>query len=193
MESPVPDIRLRALNGAPVHRDRSFVLYWMTGQRRLGWNFALDQALYRARSLQLPLVILEALRCDYPWAADRHHRFVLDGMRDGRVFYYPYVEPEEGAGKGLLAALGGRAAVVVTDDMPHFFYPAMLDAAARGLDVRLEAVDSHGVLPMREPGRGFTAAYHFRIHLHKVLLDHVGAAPVRPLPPGSTPQGLTPI
>jgi len=53
----------------------------------------------------------------------------------------------------------------------------MLEAAARQLPVPLEAVDSHGLLPIREPARGFTAAYHFRIHLHKVFLDHVGDRP----------------
>jgi deoxyribodipyrimidine photo-lyase len=184
MESPVPDSRVRTLNQAGIRQYGSFVLYWMIGQRRLRWNFALDQAIHHARSLGVPLVILEALRCDYPWAADRHHRFVLDGMRDHRavtrernVLYYPYVEPDKGAGKGLLEAMGRHAAVVVTDDMPHFFYPAMLGAAGRALAVRLEAVDSHGLLPVGQPDRDFTAAYHFRIHLHKVLLEHVGAAP----------------
>ncbi|HSG48033.1 MAG TPA: hypothetical protein VLA43_09495 [Longimicrobiales bacterium] len=184
MESAIPPIRIRALNQRAVRPDGDFVLYWMVAQRRLGWNFALDRAVEHALELGRPLVILEALRCDYPWASVRHHRFVLDGMRDHAatagefpVRYLPYVEPERGAGKGLLASLGKRACVLVTDDAPHFFYPAMLDAAARQVPVLLEAVDSHGLLPLREPQRGFTAAYHFRIHLHKVLLEQVGDRP----------------
>ena len=27
-------------------------------------------------------MILEALRCGYPWASDRLHRFVMEGMKD---------------------------------------------------------------------------------------------------------------
>ena len=38
--------------------------------------------LWWARRLRRPLVVLEALRCGYPWASDRLHRFVLDGMAD---------------------------------------------------------------------------------------------------------------
>lgn len=79
---PVPPARIRTLNDRPVRPDGAYVLYWMTASRRLGWNFALDRAVEVARSLRRPLVILEALRCDYPWASARHHRFVLDGMAD---------------------------------------------------------------------------------------------------------------
>ncbi|MEJ2540508.1 MAG: deoxyribodipyrimidine photolyase [Gemmatimonadota bacterium] len=184
MSSRVPSLRIRSLSSAAPSGDGDFVLYWMIGQRRLRWNFALDRAVEWARELDRPLVILEALRIDYPWAAPRHHRFVLDGMgehreelRDGRVRYLAYVEPEVGAGRGLLHALAARAAVVVTDDMPHFFYPAMLDAASRQVPVRFEAVDSHGLLPIREPERDFTVAHSFRRYLHKRLPDHLGTAP----------------
>ncbi|UCC23921.1 MAG: hypothetical protein JSU98_09285 [Gemmatimonadales bacterium] len=198
MASTVPPLRLRALNRAPIRGDRSYVLYWMIGQRRIAWNFALDRAVERARALRRPLVILEALRCDYPWASLRHHRFALDGMRDHRkacaglpVFHYPYVEPSPGAGRGLLEALAHGAAAVVTDDMPFFFFPRMLEAAARKLDVRLEAVDSHGLLPLRQPDRDFITAYSFRIHLHKHLLLHLGEMP-RPTPmeEGSLPSAV---
>ena len=186
MRFPVPDLRIRTLSDREVRREGEFVLYWMIGQRRLHWNFALDRAVSRALELGRPLVILEALRIDYPWASPRHHRFVLDGMGDhraalasGPVRYLAYVEPEKGAGKGLLEALAERAAVVVTDDMPHFFYPAMLDAAAEQVPVRFEAVDSHGLLPIREPDRDFTVAHSFRRYLHKTLPDHL---PERPQP-----------
>ena len=41
------------------------------------------------------------------------------------ALYYSYVEPRQGAGKGLLEALGRRSCVVVTDDFPAFFLPQM--------------------------------------------------------------------
>jgi deoxyribodipyrimidine photo-lyase len=79
----------------------------MTAFRRLEWNFALERAVEWARSTRRPLLILEALRVDHPWASRRMHQFVVDGMADHRARlegtragYYPYVEPEKGAGKG---------------------------------------------------------------------------------------------
>lgn len=180
----IPAERLSPLNDAPIHGDRDYVLYWMVTQRRLEWNFALDHALDWSRTLAKPLVVLEALRVDYPWSSPRHHRFALDGMREHQdrlantpVTYLPYVEPEPGAGKGLLAALASRACVVVSDDYPVFFLPSMQAAAARRLDVRLERVDSNGLLPMRAAARTFTAAVHFRRHLHKRLPDHLADSP----------------
>lgn len=180
----VPDVRVRPLNAAPTRPDRRYILYWMTAFRRVRWSFALDRAVEHARALSRPLVILEGLRAGYPHASDRHHRFVLEGMRDtarlleGRpVLYHPYVEPTPGAGKGLLEALAAQACVVVADDWPCFFLPRMLEAAAGRLDVRLEAVDGNGLLPLRATDRVFTTAHSFRIHLQKVLADHLAHAP----------------
>ncbi|MBT8335428.1 MAG: deoxyribodipyrimidine photolyase [Gemmatimonadetes bacterium] len=196
----VPDARVSALNDAGLRGDGDFVLYWMVTQRRLEWNYALDQAVGYARKLGVPLVILEALRVGYRWSSPRHHRFALDGMRehrqrlaDGSVTYLAYVEPEEGAGKGLLETLASRAAVIVTDDYPVFFVPRMQHAAGRALDVRLERVDSNGLLPMRSAGRTFFAAQHFRRHLHKNLPALFGEAPEAAPFDGGLPEGPAPL
>jgi deoxyribodipyrimidine photo-lyase len=172
----VPEIRVQACNGAPVNGRGEFVLYWMIAHRRTTWNFSLQRAVDWAQQLNRPLIVLEALRCDYPWASDRLHQFVIEGMSDNarrlraaRVLYYPYVEPERGAGRGLLAALGARACVVVTDDYPAFFLPRVVEAAAARLGVRLEKVDSNGLLPMRTADRVFSSAYSFRRFLQKTL------------------------
>jgi deoxyribodipyrimidine photo-lyase len=186
---PVSAVRIRELRAAPVRPERSFVLYWMTSARRLRWNHALDRALEHARALGLPLLVFEALRASYPWASERFHAFVIDGMHDNAaeaeaagVTYLPYVERQADEGKGLLAALAADAAVVVTDDFPTYFLPNMLSAAVPAIDVRFEAVDSNGVLPLAQPGRTFTMAQHFRRHLHKHvvpwLLDRPSAAPL---------------
>lgn len=184
----VPSIRIRTVNDQPVREDGSWVLYWMIASRRLEWNFGLQRAVDHARELGLPLVILEALRVGYPWASDRLHRFVLDGMaehaqrlEDSKVVYHPYVEPEEGAGKGLVAALAESAAVVVTDDYPAFFLPRMVAAAGEQLGVRLEAVDSNGLLPLAAVDKVFSRAYDFRRYLQKELPPHLDALP-RPFP-----------
>lgn len=178
------DLRLHAANGRPANPEGDYVLYWMIAARRLRFNFALDRALALCRELGKPLVVFEPLRCGYEWASDRHHRFVLDGMAGhakelagSPVAYYPYVEPEAGAGSGLLAALAARAAVVVTDDYPCFFLPRMVESAAARVAVRLETVDSNGLLPLRAADKEFTAAYHFRRFLQRELPRHLGQLP----------------
>jgi deoxyribodipyrimidine photo-lyase len=169
-----------------IHEDGAYVLYWTIASRRLTSNFALDRAVALARELGKPLVILEALRCGYRWASDRIHAFVLDGMRenasalaDGPVRHYAYVEPTPGAGRGLLAALAERACVVVTDDFPSFFLPRMVEAAARKLPVRLEAVDSNGLLPLRAAEKVYNTAHEFRRFLQKTLPGHLDVFPRR--------------
>lgn len=178
-------MRVRAANDRAVRPDGSWVLYWMIASRRTSFNFALQHAAERARELGRPLVILEALRSGYPWASDRLHHFVLDGMADTRrrlagrpVAYHPYVEPEHGAGRGLLAALAADAALVVTDEFPTFFLPRMVAAAAGCLPVRLEAVDGNGLLPMAAASRAFPTAYAFRRFLQRELPVHLETVPL---------------
>jgi deoxyribodipyrimidine photo-lyase len=177
--SSVPEIRIRSGNSLPVLQSKDFVLYWMTASRRTTWNFALDRAVEWAEKLRKPLIILEALRCGYPWASDRMHRFVLDGMAENAcrfegtdVLYYPYLELAPNAGKGLLAALASRACIVVTDDFPCFFLPRMVASAARQVAVLMEVVDSNGMLPMRQAEEAFPTAYAFRRFLQRELPRH---------------------
>lgn len=176
----VPDARIRLLVERPAHPEGRFVLYWMLTARRLHSNFGLDRAVYWAEQLGRPLVIFEELRHDYAWASPRMHRFALDGMREhaeclraGPVTYLPYVEPHPGAREGLLEALAAHACVVVSDDYPVWDVPQLLSAASQRVGVRFEAVDSNGLLPMRSACRDFTAAVHFRRHLHKELSPHL--------------------
>jgi deoxyribodipyrimidine photo-lyase len=180
----VPEIRITRLNEAPVRTDGRFVLYWMTAFRRTRCNFSLQRAAEWAEDLKKPLVILEALRCDYPWASDRIHAFVLQGMRENhgkaaasRVTHYPYVEDAKSAGKGLLESLARLACAVVTDDYPAFFLPRMIRAAASRIETRMEAVDANGILPLKVPEQVFGTAYAFRRFLQKHLPDHLGDFP----------------
>ncbi len=182
--STTPADRIRSLNDHPVARERDCVLYWMTSARRTQSNFALQRAAEWSRELQRPLLVLEALRCGYRYASDRFHRFVLEGMADQAracaargIVYHAYVEPEPGAGKGLLAALGARACVVVADDHPGFFLPRMLAAGAAQLDVRCEAVDGNGLLPIRAATREHLRAFSFRRFLQRELPHHLAVMP----------------
>lgn len=176
MKGAVPDLHRQEANEAPVQPEGEFVRYWMAAFRRLHWNFSLQRAVEWAGHLQKPLVILKPLRVDYPWASRRLHGFVLDGMQEQEarleaspVLYYPYVEGAAGGGGGLLLALAERACVVVGDDYPCFFLLRMLAAAASRVGVRLEKVDSNGLLPLREASRVFLRAYSFRRFLQQKL------------------------
>jgi deoxyribodipyrimidine photo-lyase len=177
-------LRIQKANDADVNSRGKFILYWMIANRRTGWNYALEHAVDWAGELDRPLVILEALRSGYPWANDRLHRFILDGMADNSkrlknraVTYYPYVEPKPGAGKGLLSAFAQHACTIVTDDFPAFFLPRMVSSVSPRLPVKLEKIDSNGVLPMRATDRVFPTAYAFRRFLQKNLPDHLVERP----------------
>jgi deoxyribodipyrimidine photo-lyase len=184
--SSIPDLRLRGVNGLEVSTAGDYVLYWMISFRRGTYNFSLDRAVEWSKRLNKPLVILEALRCDYPWASDRLHKFVIEGMADNaahfankRVVYYPYLEASRGAGKGLLKELASRACVVISDDFPCFFLPHMIDAATTQIPVRFELVDANGLLPLRAADKVFARAFDFRRFLQKNLLPHLADVPQR--------------
>ena len=173
---PLSLSRIHVLNTLPVTNDGRFVLYWMVTARRLRFNFALQHAVAFANTLRLPLVILEALRCDYPWANDRLHAFALEGMAanasgidDSSVVYYPYVEPRRHQARGLLRSLSAHAAVIVTDFHPGFFIPRMLASAAQQAKCRLEAVDSNGLIPLADHGRAFPTARGYRAFVQRSL------------------------
>ncbi|QEG40968.1 deoxyribodipyrimidine photolyase [Roseimaritima ulvae] len=184
----VPDVRIRVVNDMPPRADGKhegdYVLYWMIAFRRPRYNFSLQRAVEWAKKLEKPLVIMEGLQCDYRWASDRLHRFVIEGMADNAahfankpVLYYPYVEPDHRAGQGLLKELASRAAVVISDDFPCFFLPRMIRLIRRVIPCRFEVVDSNGLLPMRAADKVFARAYDFRRFLQKNLLPHLAEIP----------------
>jgi deoxyribodipyrimidine photo-lyase len=167
-----------------VRPDAAYVLYWMTAYRRTQSNFSLQRAIEWALHLELPLVVLSALRLDYPFASDRIHSFLLDSMEDvsqdlapTRAHLFSYVEPTPGAGKGLLAALAAEAALVVTDDAPVFFLPAMTKAAAARTPVLMEGVDHNGLLPLAATDKVFLRAYDLRRFLQRELPPYLLETP----------------
>ncbi len=187
MASIVPSIRISQCNNHLVNHEGEFVLYWMVANRRIDFNYSLQRAIEWAVELKKPLVILEALRINYPWANQRLHKFVIDGMKDNLdaielegnkgVLYYPYLEPKHGDQAGLLESLSKKACVVVTDDFPCFFIPAMIRLASGQIPVLFEKVDSNGILPLRSTDRVFTTAFSFRAYLQNNLKEYLGDFP----------------
>lgn len=184
--SETPVLRIRTANDAAPRRDGAFVLYWMTAYRRLNSNFALQRAVEWSNKLGKPLVILDALRVGYPWASERLHRFILDGMidnaRDAEPFpvrYLSYVERRRGEGSGLAEGLARHACVTVTDDFPCFFHPTLYYRVVARWPSCVELVDSNGILPMRVHDRTFTVAHSYRRAMQKVI---AGGMPQFPAP-----------
>ncbi|MBL8816078.1 MAG: deoxyribodipyrimidine photolyase [Planctomyces sp.] len=182
----VPAVRIVKLNNQPLRADGEYVLYWMTANRRLSYNYSLQRAVEHSVTLGRPLLILEAIRSDYRWASDRIHQFVLEGMRanlkrsrDLPVTYLPYIEPSGGAGRGLVEELCRKACVIVGDDFPCFFLPAVNRYIASIIGVTFESVDSNGLLPMRSASQVFPTAYAFRRFLQKNLGPELPRLPLR--------------
>ena len=179
----VPAARTKDLNGAPVDGGGRFVLYWMIAARRTRSNFALQRAVELARELRVPVLVFEPLRCGYADASDRIHRFVMQGMAanaracEGRVAYFPFVERAAGEGRGLLRALSSQACAVVTDEWPAYFVPARVAAAAAQVRVRLEAVDSNGLIPLSAHEREFPTARGYRAFVQRALKTHLKSLP----------------
>jgi deoxyribodipyrimidine photo-lyase len=52
--------------------------------KRARYNHALDFAIKTANERGLPLVVYEGLKYYYPWANDRIHTFILQGVSEKR-------------------------------------------------------------------------------------------------------------
>ncbi|MCX7599874.1 MAG: deoxyribodipyrimidine photolyase, partial [Armatimonadetes bacterium] len=165
--------------------DGDFVVYWMHAARRLSFNYGLQRAVEVARDLGKPLVIVEELVCGQRWDNDRLHKFALDGMqeklrrlRSTPVVYYPFAEQKPKQADRLAALLSKTACGIVTDDFPHVGLPDRADALAACCAVRVEAVDSNGLLPLQATERTFHTAASFRRFLQGTLLAHMDHTPV---------------
>jgi len=196
MTSTVPSSRIQQCNSTAVNGHGAYVLYWMIANRRRHSNFALQRAVHWATELRKPLLIVEALSCDYRWASARIHAAILQGMRDNaKVFensgahYRPFIERVPSQGKGMVESLTRDACVAITDDYPAFEIPRWIAAAAKQSRVLMEKIDSNGIFPMRATDRAFATAHSFRRFLQKNLREHLDAFPlVDPLADADLPQ-----
>lgn len=177
-------LRISQLNDRPANHSGGYVLYWMIANRRANWNYSLDRAVKLAKEHNKPLLVFEALRCNYRWASDRLHSFVIDGMRDNAeafaergITYYPYLEQHVGQSDGLIEQLASEAVAVVTDDFPTFFLPRMLRKLAERIPCQFEAIDSNGMLPIRATNKVFSRAFDFRRYLQKELKQFLVECP----------------
>ncbi|QQS40748.1 MAG: deoxyribodipyrimidine photo-lyase [Acidobacteriota bacterium] len=164
------------LNDADERPKADYVLYWMQMYKRADHNHALNFAIEKANDLGLPLLVYEGLKYYYPWASDRLHTFILEGVEEKRealrergISYVFYLQKDEDSPKQTVKALAKRAAAIVTDDYPCFIIPAHNRAIVGKADVTVYAVDSNGIIPMSKFDKEEYAAYTIRPKINKIL------------------------
>lgn len=177
--------RVFSRNQYDPNLDGSYVLYWMHSNRRLYNNFALEYAVAWANKLNKPLLILEGLNVDYPWASDRFHSFMIDGMQDKAidcakrgVTYYSYLEPEAGAGRGLIEHLAKSACLIVSDEYPVFIMRTFNEKLAAKVSIPYITVDSNGIIPLGSTDKAPYAAYLFRKIVQKNFVQAWSVPPI---------------
>lgn len=155
-----------------------YVLYWMQINRRLHYNYALEYAVAWANKLNKPLLIYEGLNCDYPWASDRIHHFMVEGMhenweyaRKNNLNYFSYLEEKPGAGKGLLYQLTEEACCVISDEFPVYIIREHNGQVGDKLDVPFITVDSNGLIPLGVTDKDPYSAYLFRKIMQKHFIE----------------------
>lgn len=180
--APLTDDRLWTAGTSRALAGREFVLYWMQITHRAHDNFGLNFAIDQADTLGLPVLVYHGLRHDYPWASDRFHSFILEGMSDltrdfaqRGIQYACYLDTrtddEAASDESPLTALARRAAMVVTDWFPTFIMPRQLRALRQKLDCPVVAVDSATIIPAKRLGQAYSSARHIRPALMKELDD----------------------
>lgn len=172
--------RVVQLNDARANTNARWVLYWMQMYKRTSHNHALTFAIRKANELKLPLVVYEGLKYYYPWASDRIHTFILEGVEEKRreferlgIRYIFFLQQNADSPKQTVARLARDAACIVTDDFPCFIIPEHNQRAAGRSSVPFFIVDSNGVVPMSKFEKEEYAAYTIRPKIKKLLPSYL--------------------
>jgi deoxyribodipyrimidine photo-lyase len=176
--------RVTRLNDKPFNIRGRYVLYWMQMYKRVDNNHALIWAVRQANELGLPVVVYEGLKYYYPWANDRLHTFILEGVEEKRsafaemgIRYIFYLQQNSDSPKQTVAALAKDAALIVTDDYPCFIIPEHNRRIAERSDIPVDVVDSNGIVPMSKLDKEEYAAYTIRPKINRVLERYIQPLP----------------
>jgi deoxyribodipyrimidine photo-lyase len=148
--------------------------------KRTSYNHALTFAIRKANEMKLPLVVYEGLKYYYPWASDRIHTFILEGVEEKRrefaklgIRYIFYLQKNADSPKQTVARLTKDAACIVTDDYPCFIIPEHNRRLAEQAGVPVFAVDSNGVIPLAKFENEEYAAYTIRPKIKRILSEYL--------------------
>jgi deoxyribodipyrimidine photo-lyase len=176
--------RIRKLNQASIRTDARYVLYWAQMNRRVEANHGLLRAVALANDLNLPVLYYEGLTCTYPYASDRLHTFILEGVPDTArrlaergIGYCFYARRRKADANDILYKLASEAACVITDDYPTFIAASHNAAVPARLGVSMEAVDSSCIVPMNVLGKREYAAYTIRPKIKRLLPQYLAPPP----------------
>ena len=168
--------RVVQLNDKDINKKARYVLYWMQMYKRTSHNHALTFAIRKANELKLPLVVYEGLKYYYPWANDRHHAFILEGIEEKKleferlgIRYIFYLQKDKDSPKQTVARLSRDAACIVTDDYPCFIIPEHNQRISERAEIAVYAADSNGVIPMSKFIKEEYGAYTIRPKIKKLL------------------------
>jgi deoxyribodipyrimidine photo-lyase len=172
--------RVTLLNDKPENKKAKYVLYWMQMFKRTSHNHALKFAIEKANELDLPLVIYEGLKYHYPWASDRLHTFILEGVEEKRkeferlgITYIFYLQKDKKSPKQTVKKIAKDAALLVTDDFPCFIIPDHDAAIVEKAKIPVYAVDSNGIIPMSRFEKEEYGAYTIRPKINKILDEYL--------------------
>jgi len=177
--------RVQRLNSAPFRADARYVLYWAQVNRRVSFNHGLAYAVGMANQAGLPVLFYEGLTFDYPYASERFHTFIQQGVPDtqaelrrlgvGYVFHQRHRREDR---NDILYRMAKGAAAIVTDDYPLFPAKRYNASAPAKLDIPYYAVDSSCIVPMSCFEKREYAAYTIRPKIKRLL-----PAYLKPVPP----------
>ena len=168
------DARVRRVNEAGVNAEGRYVLYECRHNRRIAANHALGFAAGLANRLGVPLLVFESLGCDYPYASDRLHAFVLEGAAETAAHLhklgagYVFELRRKKGERSRIGELESSAAALVVDDFP---------GERRESAVAAYAVDSSCVVPAHSIEKRMYAAYALRPRIHRLLPQFLKPAP----------------
>ncbi len=165
-------------NNASPDSSADYVLYWMQINRRFHYNFALEYAVAWANKLNKPLLIFEAFSCDYPWATDRSHTFMMQGMKEHLDYaeqqnlnYISFVEEKTGQYEKLLKDLAENACLLITDEYPVFIMRERNERYPELFKIPYITVDSNGLIPLGITEKDPYSAYLFRKIMQKNFIE----------------------
>ncbi len=152
------------------------MLYWMQSTHRFEENWALRAAIRQADTRHLPLVIHQGLDPTYEHASDRIHEFILRNAgelasrADQLGLDYRFVlRRTRDEDRRVVDQLAARAAIVITDLFPTAGVWERAMRFAQRAEVRVVAVESHGIIPSGLFEREEYAARTIRPKLHRFL------------------------
>jgi deoxyribodipyrimidine photo-lyase len=151
--------------------------------KRVEDNDALNVAIEFANQRRLPVVVYEGLKYYYPWANDRIHTFILQGVPEKRaafeamgIRYVFYLQRNGKDPRGTVSRLAREAALLITDDYPCFIIPQHNRRIIEQVRIPVFAVDANGVIPLSCYQKEEYAAYTIRPKIKRLLPLHLARA-----------------